>query len=127
MGTLDEMLALEHRVWQALLTGDGAADAALLAPGFVGVYPDGIAGAANGAGDHAGQLDAGPTVANYTLSEARIMPVGADHVMLIYRAAFTRVGAGAEEAMYVSSLWRREAGGWRNIFSQDTPVGPPVP
>ncbi len=123
MGTLDEMLVLERRVWQALVTGDGAADAALLAPGFVGVYPDGIAGA----GDHAGQLDAGPTVADYTLSEAHIMPVGADHVMLIYRAAFTRVGAGAEEAMYVSSLWRREAGGWRNTFSQDTPVGPPVP
>ena len=47
--------------------------------------------------------------------------------MLCYRASFRRVGGDAREAMYVSSLWQRDAKGWRNLFSQDTPVGPAVP
>lgn len=120
---LDEMLALETRVWEALVRGDAAADAELLLPEFLGVYPDGFAGGE----DHAGQLDGGPTVAEFTLSEARLLPVGAAHVMLSYRAAFRRVGREAEEAMYVSSLWQRDGAGWRNLFSQDTPVGEGVP
>lgn len=121
--TIEEMLKLETRVWQALVTGDGAADAALLLPEFLGVYPDGFAGAE----DHAGQLDGGPTVAAFTLSQARVLPVGEAHVMLCYHAAFRRVGRAAGEAMYVSSLWQREGEGWRNLFSQDTPVGDAVP
>ena len=121
--SLDEMLTLERRVWQALVDGDAAGDAALLLPEFLGVYPDGFAGRA----DHAGQLEAGPSVAEFTLGEARLFAVGADHVMLCYRASFRRVGGDAREAMYVSSLWQRDAKGWRNLFSQDTPVGPAVP
>ena len=121
--TIAEILALENRVWQALVEGDIAADAALLSEEFLGVYPDGFAGR----DDHAGQLEAGPSVVRFELSEARLMAVGADHVMLSYRAVYRRVGRAGDEAMYVSSLWRREAKGWRNIFSQDTPVGEGVP
>ena len=123
MTLLADILALEERVWRALVEGDAAADAALLLPGFVGVYPDGIAGI----GAHAGQLDDGPTVARYALSEARLLPVGEDHAMLIYRARYRRIGAEADEEMYVSSLWQRGESGWRNLFSQDTPVGAGVP
>ncbi|MDU8926469.1 nuclear transport factor 2 family protein [Alisedimentitalea sp. MJ-SS2] len=121
--TIAEMLALEEVVWRALVTGDRNADHDMLLPEFLGVYPDGFAGR----DDHSGQLEAGPSVASYDLSKARLLPVGQDHVMLCYLARFRRVGVRENEAMYVSSLWQRGPEGWRNLFSQDTPVGPGVP
>ncbi|WP_116133755.1 nuclear transport factor 2 family protein [Tropicimonas sp. IMCC34043] len=116
---LETMLACETAVWQALLTGDAAADAALLEAGFLGVYATGFGDRA----EHAAQLAGGPTVAGYRLSEARLLPLAPGVVLLAYRADFTRVGASEEEAMYVSSIWRRDGDGWRNVFSQDTAAG----
>lgn len=115
---LEPVLALERAVWDALVAGDAAADAALLAPDFLGVYPTGFAGRA----DHAAQLAAGPTVAAYRLSDVRLVPMGADHALLAYRADYTRMGGAQPEAMFVSSIWRRAGAGWVNTFSQDTPV-----
>ncbi len=121
---LAELLAMETRVWQALLEGDAGQDRALLLPEFLGVYPSGFSGREG----HAEQLEGGPSVARYHLSEARVLPVGERHVMLCYRAEYLRIGAAGEEAMYVSSLWQREGAAWRNLFSQDTPVSDqPVP
>lgn len=121
---LTALLEVETRVWEALRQGDAGADAALLLPEFLGVYPTGFSGPA----DHAGQLDSGPSVAAYKLSEARAFAVGERHAMLCYRAAYRRTGSEQDEAMYVSSLWQREGQGWRNLFSQDTPVSDtPVP
>ncbi len=119
-GLLEEMLALEHRVWAALVAGDVAADAALLDDGFLGVYPDGFEGKAA----HVGQLSAGATVSAYAIAEARVLPLGADHAVLVYRADYSRADTGARAVMYVSSIWRRSDAGWRNVFSQDTPRGP---
>ncbi len=116
----DTLLAAETAVWEALLRGDAEADAAALDEGFVGVYPDGIFGKAA----HVAQLAAGATVATYRLTQVRARPVGADHGLLIYHAAYTRPGHTTEEAMYVSSLWERRGAGWVNIFSQDTPDDP---
>lgn len=113
---------LERGVWNALVSGDAAADRAALADGFVGVYPTGFAGA----DDHAGQLAAGPTVASYQLHEARMLSVADGHVMLSYRAVYRRPGADEAEEMYVSSLWSRSENRWVNVFSQDTPVGDSV-
>jgi hypothetical protein len=121
--TIEEILGLERAVWGALVSGDAGADARLLDADFLGVYPDGFAGR----DDHAGQLAGGPSVAEYTLSEARLLRLGEGRVMLCYLARFRRVGADAQEAMYVSSLWVRGPEGWRNLFSQDTPVGAGVP
>ena len=121
---LAELLAQEEQVWEALWRGDAEADKALLLPEFLGVYPSGF----SGRDGHAEQLEAGPSVEAFRLSEARVLPVGADHAMLCYRADYRRVGQAAEEAMYVSSLWQRARQGWRNLFSQDTPVSDhPVP
>lgn len=122
MPQLEEILSYETRVWEALVTGDKASDEALLMPEFLGVYPEGFANAE----DHSAQLNGGASVADYALSEARLLPVGGDHVMLSYLAEFRRVGRSEAEAMYVSSLWQRQGDGWRNLFSQDTPVGPGV-
>ena len=115
---LDELLACETAVWEALVTGDAAADAAALSADFLGVYPDGFAGKA----DHCGQLADGPTVARYRLTEAQVKPLGADHALLAYRARYVRVGRAEEEEMYVSSIWQRDGTGWVNVFSQDTPA-----
>jgi len=112
----EDLLLWERRVWDALVSGDKAADEALIHPGFLGVYSDGF----HGRDAHAGQLDNGPTVESYSLSDARAMEAGPDHALLSYRASFRRVGKAEDEVMYVSSLWRRAGDGWVNLFSQDT-------
>ncbi len=123
MPDLAFFLALETRVWQALVDGDAAADAALLDPDFLGVYTTGFAGR----DDHTGQLAGGPTVASYAIDGARLLPLGPGRALLAYRATYTRVGQTEQEAMYVSSIWAEKAGRWINIFSQDTADGGPAP
>ncbi|KIN65401.1 hypothetical protein Z945_443 [Sulfitobacter noctilucae] len=110
------IIALERQVWNALVSGDKAADHALLADDFLGVYGDGFAGKS----DHTGQLETGPTVMDYNLADFRLRPLGEDHVLLSYRATFRRCGASASEVMFVSSVWQWQNSTWVNIFSQDT-------
>lgn len=117
MTTLETILELERRVWDALSRGDALADAACLHEDFVGVYSTGFSNREQ----HAAQLKAGPIVQSYEISQAQIMIIQQDLVMLIYRADFFRPDfANALECMYVSSLWRHYPTGWLNIFSQDT-------
>lgn len=121
---LRALLDCERAVWEALVAGDVAADAAALSLDFLGVYPDGF-------GDkdsHTAQLVAGPTVVRFRLSDARVLPLGRDHALLAYRANYVRVGRSEDEEMFVSSIWRRRGDGWENLFSQDTPAtGQAVP
>jgi hypothetical protein len=116
---VDFFVDLERTVWDALVAGDAEADAAVLAHNFVGVYPTGFADA----GDHAGQLANGPTVAEFTIADPRVLQVADGHVMLSYLATYRRPGRDAVEQMYVSSLWSMVERRWVNVFSQDTPVG----
>jgi len=120
---LTALLACETRVWEALVSGDAAADAAALAEGFLGVYPDGFSGKAA----HVAHLAHGPTVSHYALDQARVLVLADDLAMLAYRADYRRLGGDEAEVMYVSSLWRRCGDGWENLFSQDTPAGQAVP
>lgn len=113
---------LERAVWDALVAGDPSADEACLSEDFVGVYPSGFAGR----NDHAKQLSNGPTVVEYEFTRERILVVAPDHVMLSYLARYRRPDADVVEEMHVSSLWSQRDGAWLNVFSQDTPVGPPV-
>ena len=115
---MDEIEKYERRVWDALVSGDQKADAALLHHSFLGVYPDGFADRT----DHSGQLDNGPTIRSYTLHDIRTKRLGNDHTLISYRAKFQRLSRDEAEVMYVSSIWRAQAGGWINIFSQDTPA-----
>lgn len=111
-----KFLGFEETVWQALVTGDGAMDAQMLEDGFLGVYDTGF----SDKDDHVGQLNAGPTIAQFTLMDARLLHLGEGVVLLAYKAEFRRVGLDQPETMYVSSVWRETPQGWRNIFSQDT-------
>jgi hypothetical protein len=108
-------------VWDALVAGDAAGDEALLTTDFVGIYPTGFADRA----DHAGELAEGPTVAVYSINDARLIRVSASAVMLCYRADYRSLKDGRpgdEATMYISSLWVQRAGRWQNVFSQDTPA-----
>ena len=109
---------LESRVWDALVQGDSEADRELLSADFVGVYPTGFAGRA----DHADQLDDGPSVISYAITDARVIEVSADAVLLCYRAEYQRPGGSGGEAMFISSLWVHRDARWWNTFSQDTPA-----
>lgn len=115
---LTDLLARERLVWQALVDGDAARDAALLDDDFLGVYPDGFATKA----DHLGQLEDGPTILTFDLSEAQARSLGPGHALLSYRATFQRRSREEPEVMYVTSIWHRRGAGWVNVFSQDTPA-----
>ncbi|NQU66373.1 MAG: nuclear transport factor 2 family protein [Candidatus Marinimicrobia bacterium] len=120
--TVEQFLKLETRVWNAMKAGDMEMDARLLTDDFLGVYQTGIAGKL----EHCQQLENGPTVASYEIREPRILVLSENSVLLSYLATWTRMSsanAGDIETMYVSSIWRNSDGGWRNVFSQDTPVG----
>ena len=118
---IQQFIQLESAVWEALVRGDAETDARLLSPGFVGLYPTGFADRE----DHVGQLRDGPTVADFQLSEARLLVLSETAVVLAYRAEYRRAGlpsSSEREAMYVSSIWCRGGGEWVNVFSQDTPA-----
>ncbi len=118
--TLNDLVALETRVWNALQVGDANADAELLADDFLGVYPTGFASKA----DHVDQLGHGPTVERFELIDARMTVLSSDHVLLSYKASFQRPPADSsdDQSMLISSLWSWRQGRWCNTFSQDTPT-----
>jgi hypothetical protein len=111
---------LESAVWDALVTGDADADRALLSEDFVGVFPTGFANRA----DHADELADGPSIATYTITDARLIDASEDAALLCYRAEYRRPSQSAAEVMFISSLWVQREGRWWNTFSQDTPAAP---
>jgi len=114
---LADLIAHEKRVWNALVSGDPAADSSLLSDDFLGVYPTGFAQKS----EHVAQLASGPTVTSYDITACQAKPLGERHALLSYKARFRRVSRTTDETMYVSSIWERNGDGWINIFSQDTP------
>ena len=95
------------------------ADDSLLADDFLGVYSTDTAGKEL----HSAQLIGGPTIAEYSLSDAQILVLAEGIVLLTYLAHFSRNKkdeTSAQEAMYISSIWRQTGEAWLNIFSQDT-------
>ncbi len=113
----EDFLALEKQVWTALVEGDPSADARLLSDDFLGVYESGFADKA----EHVSQLQKGPSVLGYQLSEAKLKVYSADVVLLSYLARFTRnTDPDRDSKMYVTSIWQRIDGRWKSNFSQDT-------
>jgi hypothetical protein len=110
-------LGLEEQVWQAQVAVDAEAERELLPPDFLGVDT----GGSNDLERHLAQLDDGPITAQFTLSEARLLHLGEDAVLLSYRADARAPGSQTEERFYISSLWQRREGRWWNTVSQDTP------
>lgn len=115
---LAQITALETKVWQALVTGDTLADNRLLTADFLGVYPSGFATKA----EHCGQLNDGPVMRSFSLSQAQLRIISPEAVLLSYCARYLRANEAQEEGMYITSLWQRSTKGWLNSFSQDTPA-----
>lgn len=111
-------LALEEQVWQAQVAGDAGAEREVLPADFLGVGTGGFTDLER----HLDELADGPITAQYSLSEARLLRLGEDAVLLSYRADARAPGAEAEERFYITSLWQRRGGRWWNSFSQDTPA-----
>lgn len=112
---IEEFLALEEQVWAALVAGDPEADARALSDDFLGVYATGFADR----DEHAALLDDGPIVSDYAISEAKMRVLAEDVVLIAYAADYTRAPDGKRSKMYVSSIWQRIDGDWKNTFSQD--------
>ena len=108
----------ERSVWTALTQGNMRADDEALHTDFLGVYSDGFASKT----EHVQQLENGPTIKSFELSDLRLLTLGLDHALLSYRVEFLRKDKTETEAMYVSSVWKRDGAGWLNVFSQDTPT-----
>ncbi len=114
----DFFLHFELQVWEALKNGDPEADAALLAEHFVGVYETGVSDKEA----HCNQLRNGPIVTSYEILQPSLLKVSSDAYMLSYLAKWTAPGSSKLQKMFVSSLWQKIDGEWKNTFSQDTPV-----
>ena len=115
---LAEIVAHETQVWDALVAGDPEADGKMLTKDFLGVYPSGYCPKSG----HCEQLENGPSMVSYELSQTRLRIISPDAVLLSYRAQYRAIGGEKDEVMYISSLWERDAEGWLNSFSQDTPA-----
>lgn len=116
--SLSEILELEERVWQALVTGDAALDHSMLSEDFLGVYPSGFADRSA----HTSQLEQGPSMQAYRLGDAQLRRISPEAVLLSYRAEYQAAGTEVWDAMLISSLWEQRDDGWINTFSQDTPL-----
>lgn len=114
----DLLVRLETAVWDALVTGDQAADEALLSEDFVGVYTTGFATRA----DHVAQLADGPSMSSFELDSIDVAEICDGVARISYAATYRRSGSGPDQRMYVTSLWELRDGGWVNTFSQDTPA-----
>lgn len=115
----DFFVALERRVWQALMEGDRHTDATLLDPEFVGLYDTGFASR----DEHVNQLDHGPIIESFTIHESRLLPLASDTVLLAYRATYTPIDQTDTPTLhteYISSIWKLRGAHWVNVFSQDT-------
>ena len=119
--SLETILRLETKVWEALRTGDAELDARMLSENFLGLYPTGFANRE----DHCAPLKAGPTVADFEIVTPRLIELTPEIVLLAYLAKWRRIKHGeiqAFETMYISSIWQLLDNDWKNIFSQDTPA-----
>ena len=116
--SVDEFVDLEKKVWEALRNGDSESDADLLTDDFLGVYDTGFSGKL----EHCGQLSDGPVVSTYEILEPRILILSERLVLLSYLASWTKPESNKLEKMYVTSIWKQTASGWKNLFSQDTGI-----
>jgi hypothetical protein len=117
--SIEQFVALESGVWEAMLAGDPEKDKALLTENFLGVYNTGFSNRE----EHCNAIAAGPVAATYKITEPRIMILSTGIVIFSYLAIWTPIRKGkvkSEEKMYISSIWQEFGGTWLNIFSQDT-------
>lgn len=113
-----ELMALERSLLRPAVRASAVQLDALLAHGFREV---GVSGRAFGKDDVLARLP-GESGIDFTAGEMDVQLLGADHALVTYRA--TRSADGVDQSSLRSSLWRREATGWRMLYHQGTPLPP---
>lgn len=118
--SLDELLGLEHRGWDALCRSDGAAFYSEL------MTDDGLMVLVNGMvldrAQVAASLDGAPPWDEYDLDDARLVALGADAAALVYSARAQRAGEPAFHAL-MTSVYRLVEGAPRLALYQQTAAG----
>ncbi len=116
---IKDIIEMEEQIWEALRSGDAESDSALLTNDFLGVYPSGFWNKEA----HANQMKSGPVIGEYRLTDERLVSLSEDCVLLTYCAYYSWHSKPEKtEKMYISSIWQRVNGEWKNSFSQDTPA-----
>lgn len=97
---LDDLLAVERAGWDALCGSTGGAFYGdLMRPDAVMILVNGMVLDRDAV---AASLDGAPAWDSYDLSDARIVPTGADSAALVYRARAERDGEAPFEALMTS-------------------------
>ena len=119
---LKDMLETKVKVeWEALKNKDRKAYAELLADDYEGVEVDG-----RGERNKIQVLNelADENVFNYTLWGFKLIPLGPDAALVIYEATlqFPPKAQIRYSRVYISELWVKRAGQWKELHYQETHV-----
>ncbi len=117
---LDDLIALEHRGWDALCRSEGGT--------FYGdlMTEDAVMVLVNGMvldrPTVASTLDESPAWASYAIEDARRVPVGETSAALVYRASASRPGQGEPFEALMTSVYTIVDGRPRLALYQQTTV-----
>ncbi|MCZ7421225.1 MULTISPECIES: nuclear transport factor 2 family protein [unclassified Micromonospora] len=113
-----ELFALEQEGWRAISSANGDFYRQLVTAQTLVVEHDGI----STGDDLVAEIDGNTSpFTGFTLDEQRIVPVSDDTAVITYRAIAEVSGRGTFR-LYMSSLWQRQADGWKLLFHQQTPM-----
>ena len=113
----EEIITLEKRVWEAVISQDVAHYRALVADDALMV----IGGMRSTGAKEARWLQQIKFPA-YELSEFKVIVLGDNIVLLHYTATFVGEHSSRSDfsgSYYVSSIWKRRQNGWQLVFNQD--------
>jgi hypothetical protein len=119
---LKELFEAKIKVeWEALKHKDKKAYAELLADDYQGVEVDG-----RGERNKIQAIDevAQTNVYNYTLQGFKLIPLGTDAALVIYEVTmeFPPKSVVRHSRVYISALWVKRAGQWKEVHYQETNV-----
>jgi hypothetical protein len=113
-------LVLERRVWEAAKKKDADTLRSLCTQDYVAIISDGSQLTLN----EFCMLFPLFQVKSYSLSDARLISLGPDAAILLYKSKSETVVLGENEKAQTqhSSTWVRRNGEWRNVFYQETVI-----
>jgi hypothetical protein len=111
--TKDTMMAKEKEAWQTFKDKKADEFKKLISSDFCGVYSDGVY-------DFQKEMDDMKVwdMKSFTISDYKIVAVGADTVISTYKVAVegTKDGKDASGTFNSGSVWKMEKGAWKAIF-----------
>ena len=118
-GDLAQVIALEHRVWEAWRTGNLNVLTELSAPDYMAIGPE-------GAFDWNSVRDNFPTseLLSYVFGTMHAQRVSPEVVALTFpvSAKLGRLGVPREVQLHVVSVWVRRAQQWVSVFCSEMPA-----